>query len=165
MGIELIIAGLAAAAVLLVTIGLASRPPKDAVQTRLEQLVVQPKTLEEFELNQPFFERVMRPMVKRLSRVGSRGDQGGMIARTDAKLERAGYPGGLRGADWMGVKILAAIVGAILGFFLDWASAALHSARLRPGCRRDRLHGPGVLAGPAYPRPFDSHGAPATGRA
>ena len=93
---ELIIAGLAAAAVLLITIGFASRPPKDAVQTRLEQLVVQPKTLEEFELQQPFFERVMRPTIKRLSRVGSRGDQGGMIARTDAKLEKAGYPGGLR---------------------------------------------------------------------
>jgi tight adherence protein C len=121
MGIELIIAGLAAAAVILVTVGLASRPPKDAVQTRLEQLVVQPKTLEEYELQQPFFERVMRPMVKRLSRVGSRGDQGGMIARTDAKLEKAGYPGGLRGADWMGVKILVAIVGAILGFFLGLA--------------------------------------------
>jgi tight adherence protein C len=118
MGIELIIAGLAAAAVLLITIGFASRPPKDAVQTRLEQLVVQPKTLEEFELQQPFFERVMRPTIKRLSRVGSRGDQGGMIARTDAKLEKAGYPGGLRGADWMGVKVLFTIVGAILGFIL-----------------------------------------------
>ena len=100
---------------------LPSRPPKDAVQTRLEQLVVQPKTLEEFELQQPFFERVMRPTIKRLSRVGSRGDQGGMIARTDAKLEKAGYPGGLRGADWMGVKVLFAIVGAILGFILGLA--------------------------------------------
>jgi tight adherence protein C len=84
----------------------------------LEQLVVQPKSLEEFELQQPFAERVLRPLVKRLSRVGSRGDSGGMIARTDAKLEKAGYPGGLRGADWMGVKILSTIVFAILFFFL-----------------------------------------------
>ncbi len=166
MGIELIIAGLAAAAVLLITIGLASRPPKDAVQTRLEQLVVQPKTLEEFELQQPFFERVMRPMVKRLSRVGSRGDQGGMIARTDAKLEKAGYPGGLRGADWMGVKILGAIVGAILGFFLGLAIGGIAARlRLRPGWRRDWLHRPRVLARPAHPRAFDGHGPPAAGRA
>jgi tight adherence protein C len=61
---------------------------------------------------------VLRPLVKRLSRVGARGDQGGMIARTDAKLEKAGYPGGLRGADWMGVKILATIVVAVVFFFL-----------------------------------------------
>jgi tight adherence protein C len=115
---QLIIAALAAAAVLLITIGVSARPPKDAVQARLEQLVVQPKTLEEFELQQPFAERVLRPVVKRLSQVGRRGDQGGVIARTDAKLEKAGYPGGLRGADWMGVKLLATIVGAVALFFL-----------------------------------------------
>jgi tight adherence protein C len=115
---EIIIAALAAAAVLLITVGLAGRPGKDAVQTRLEQLVVQPKTLEEFELQQPFFERVMRPIIKRLARAARRGDQGGIIARTDSKLEKAGYPGGLRGADWMGVKILSTIVFTIIGFFL-----------------------------------------------
>jgi tight adherence protein C len=118
MPTEVIIAGLAAAAVLLITVGVTARPPKDAVQTRLEQLVAQPKTLEEFELQQPFFDRVMRPVIKRLSKVGGRGDQGGVIARTDAKLEKAGYPGGLRGADWMGVKILCVIVFAVIFFFL-----------------------------------------------
>ena len=41
-----------------------------------------------------------------------------MIARTDAKLEKAGYPGGLRGADWVGVKILGLIAFAILGLIL-----------------------------------------------
>ncbi len=115
---QILIAILAAVAVLLITYGIAARPSKDAVQARLEQLVVQPKTLEEYELGQPFFERTLRPLVKRLSKVGRRGDQGGIIARTDAKLEKAGYPGGLRGADWMGVKILVAIVFAILFFLL-----------------------------------------------
>lgn len=115
----ILIAGVAALAVLLVTYGFAARPPKDAVQARLEQLVVQPKTLEEFELQQPFFDRVLLPVVKRLSRLGrGSGDQGGMIARQDAKLEKAGYPGGLRGADWLGVKLLVAIVTAIALFFL-----------------------------------------------
>jgi tight adherence protein C len=113
---EMIIAAIAAAAVLLVTFGLAVRPPQDAVQQRLSQLVVAPQTLEEMELQQPFFERTMRPMVKRLSTLGRRGgaDQGGVIARTEARLERAGYPGGLRGADWVGVKLLVAIVLGIV---------------------------------------------------
>ncbi len=115
---QIIIAALAAVAVLLVTYGIAARPQQDAVQARLEQLVVQPKSLEEFELQQPFFDRVLRPIIKRLSRVGRSGEQGGMIARQDAKLEKAGYPGGLRGADWMGVKLLVAIVAAIGLFFL-----------------------------------------------
>jgi tight adherence protein C len=115
---EVLIAILAAGAVLLITYGVAARPSQDAVQARLDQLVVQPKTLEEFELQQPFFERVLRPIVRRLSKLGRRGDQGGMIARTDAKLEQAGYPGGLRGADWVGVKFLSAILLAIGLFFL-----------------------------------------------
>jgi len=114
----ILVAAIAALAVLLITIGLATRPGKDAVQQRLEQLVVQPKSLEEYELQAPFFERAIRPLVKRLARAGRRGDQGGIIARTDAKLEKAGYPGGLRGADWMGVKLLAAIAFAVLGFLL-----------------------------------------------
>jgi tight adherence protein C len=115
---QIIIAALAAIAVLLITYGVAARPKQDAVQARLEQLVVQPKSLEEFELEQPFFDRVLRPVIKRLSRVGRSGEQGGMIARQDAKLEKAGYPGGLRGADWMGVKLLVAIVAGIGLFFL-----------------------------------------------
>jgi tight adherence protein C len=115
----LLIAGLAAFAVLLITYGLAGRQSRDVVQQRLEQLVVQPKSLEEMELQQPLAERVLRPMIQRLSRVANRGDSGGLIARADAKLEKAGYPGGLRGADWMGVKILSTIVlGVAVGLIM-----------------------------------------------
>jgi tight adherence protein C len=115
----LVLGGLAAAAVLLITWGLAGRQSGDVVQQRLEQLVVQPKSLEEMELQQPFAERVFRPLIQRLSRLANRGDSGGVIARADAKLEKAGYPGGLRGADWMGVKILSTIVlGVAVGLLM-----------------------------------------------
>ncbi len=119
--LTLLIAAAAAAAVLVLTYGLAARPGRDVVQQRLDQLVTTPKSLEELELQQPLAERVLRPMVERLSRLGNRGESGGIIARADLKLEKAGYPGGLRGADWMGVKILAAIslgLGAALILFL-----------------------------------------------
>ena len=86
------------------------------MQARLSQLVVQPKTLEEMEMQQPFYERVMRPTIQRLARMGQRRQEGGMVAAVDAKLEKAGYPGGLRGADWIGVKLLSLIGFAILGF-------------------------------------------------
>jgi tight adherence protein C len=117
MSPEILIAILAAAAVLLITYGVAARPSEDAVQARLSQLVVQPKSLEEMEMDQPFYDRVMRPMIQRLSRAGRR-QEGGAIARIDAKLEKAGYPGGLRGADWVGVKLMALIGFAVLGFVL-----------------------------------------------
>jgi tight adherence protein C len=113
----ILIAILAGAAVLLITYGIAARPSEDAVQARLSQLVVQPKSLEEMEMQLPFSERIMRPMIQRLAKIGRRQD-GGMITRTDAKLEKAGYPGGLRGADWMGVKFLSLIGFSILFFAL-----------------------------------------------
>ena len=113
MGPEIVFAFFAAVAVLLVTYGLASKP-QDPVQQRLSQLVVQPRSLEEMELQAPLVERTLRPLVKRLARVGARRGQGGIIARTDAKLRKAGYPGNLRGADWMGVKLLSAIVFGVL---------------------------------------------------
>jgi tight adherence protein C len=114
---EMIIAALAAVAVLLIVYGIAARPSEDAVQARLSQLVVQPKSLEEMELQQPFYERVVRPVIQRLSRAGRR-QEGGVIQRIDAKLEKAGYPGGLRGADWVGVKLLALIGFGVLFFLL-----------------------------------------------
>lgn len=110
MPMPVLIGLIAAAAVIVLTYGLTAGPSKDAVQQRLEQLITAPKSLEEMELGQPLFERVMRPMVQRISKFANRGDQGGLIARTDLKLERAGYPGGLRGADWMGVKVLSTIL-------------------------------------------------------
>ncbi len=114
---ELLIAALAAGAVLLITFGMAARPSEDAVQARLSQLVVQPKSLEEMEMQLPVSERILRPMVQRLARAGKR-QEGGMVAKVDAKLQRAGYPGGLRGADWIGVKLLALIGFAVLFFVL-----------------------------------------------
>ena len=108
MGPEIVLAVIAAVAVLVIAWGLASRPA-DAVQQRLAQLSVQPKTLEEMELQAPLIERTLRPMVKRLARFGAKRQPGGVVGRIDARLRRAGYPGGLRGADWMGVKLLAAI--------------------------------------------------------
>ena len=117
MSPELLIAVLAAGAVLLITYGVAARPSEDAVQARLSQLVVAPRTIEEMELQQPFFERIVRPTIQRLARAGRR-QEGGMIARIDAKLERAGYPGGLRGADWIGVKLMSLIAFVVLFFLL-----------------------------------------------
>ncbi len=108
-----VIALLAAGAVLFLIFGTTSRPPKDAVQQRLEQLVVKPKTLEEAELELPFFERAIRPIVQRVSKMGRRGGGVNMIERAEERLHKAGYPGGLRGADWMGVKVLSSIVFAI----------------------------------------------------
>ena len=62
-----------------------------------------------------------------------------MIQRIDAKLERAGYPGGLRGADWVGVKLMSLIAFAVVFFLLG--TFVLGSPVARPADRRRRWRG------------------------
>ena len=66
--VPFIIAALAAGAILLIFVGLAGNPSVDPVQARLTQLgTMQAKNLEELELQQPLFERTIRPLMARLS--------------------------------------------------------------------------------------------------
>ena len=71
--IAIAVAALAAGGILLIVIGLAGSTPVDPVQARLTQLgTMQAKNLEELELQQPFVERTLRPLVARLSQSSSR---------------------------------------------------------------------------------------------
>ena len=79
---------------------------------------MQAKNLEELELQQPFIERTLRPLANRLSGTVSRVASTSFSDRTEKRLALAGNPGDLRVADWLGIKAIGAIVGAILFFFL-----------------------------------------------
>jgi tight adherence protein C len=102
--------------ILLLIVGLASGSPVDPVQARLTQLgSVQAKNLEELELQQPFAERTLRPLVARLSRMGGRLSKVSSTEVAEKRLAMAGNPGDLKLTDWMGVKILVSIaMGAIM---------------------------------------------------
>jgi tight adherence protein C len=117
--LPILIAAAAAGAILLIAFGLAGSSPVDPVQARLTQLgTMQAKNLEELELQAPFLERTLRPLAAglsgRLSRVASSSFQ----ERTEKRLALAGNPGNLRVADWLGIKAVAAIIGALLFAFL-----------------------------------------------
>ncbi len=117
--LPIIIAAVAAGAILLIVFGLAGSSPVDPVQARLTQLgTMQAKNLEELELQQPFIERTLRPLAARLSGRMSRMASVSFSEKTERRLAMAGNPGDLRVADWLGIKAIAAIIGAILFFFL-----------------------------------------------
>jgi tight adherence protein C len=95
---------------LLMFIGLASAKPVDPVQARLTQLgSFQARNLEELELQQPFTERTLRPLIARLSTIGSRLSSASSTTTAEKRLAMAGNPGDLKLTDWMGVKMLVAI--------------------------------------------------------
>src|SRR3954467_395891 len=117
--IAILVAGLAAAGILLIVFGLAGSTPVDPVQARLTQLgSMQAKNLEELELQAPFSERTLRPIVAGLSERSNRVASSSVRATTEKRLALAGNPGDLRVADWLGIKVVGAVVGAILFFFL-----------------------------------------------
>jgi tight adherence protein C len=117
--LPIIIAAVAAGAVLLIVFALTSSAPVDPVQARLTQLgTMTAKNLEELELQAPFVERTIRPLVSRLSGSVSRVASSSFTERTEKRLALAGNPGDLRVADWLGIKAVGTIVGAILFFFL-----------------------------------------------
>jgi tight adherence protein C len=114
-----IIAGAAAIGILLVVIGLTSRPSIDPVQARLTQLgSMQAKNLEELELQAPFVERTMRPLINRLSGSASRYTSQSFTESTEKRLALAGNPNDLRVADWLGIKVVGAVVGGIVLFLV-----------------------------------------------
>lgn len=115
----ILVAALAAGAVLLIVFALTSSAPVDPVQARLTQLgSMQVKNLEELELQAPFVERTLRPLVKRLSGSVSRVTSSNFTERTEKRLALAGNPGDMRVADWLGIKAIGTIVGGILFFLL-----------------------------------------------
>src|SRR3990172_6090812 len=114
----ILIAALAAGGILLIFLGLAGGKNGDPVRARLAQLgTMQAKNLEELELQQPFVERTLRPLAQRLSGSMSRVTSASFSERTEKRLALAGNPGDLRVADWIGIKSIVAILGAILFFF------------------------------------------------
>jgi len=105
--------------ILLLVVGLTSGAPVDPVQARLTQLGnVQARNLEELELQLPFAERTLRPLVGRLSRMGGRLGNASSAETIEKRLAMAGNPGDLRLTDWMGVKLLAAIAIGVIAFLL-----------------------------------------------
>jgi tight adherence protein C len=117
--LPVIVGGVAAFAILLIALGLAGSAPVDPVQARLTQLgTMQAKNLEELELQQPFLERTLRPLAANLSGYVARITSQSFTERTEKRLALAGHPGNLRVGDWLGVKAIGTIVGAILFFLI-----------------------------------------------
>jgi tight adherence protein C len=124
--LPLVVAAAAAGAILLIFLGMLGGAPVDPVQARLTQLgTMQAKNLEELELQLPFIERTLRPLVSRLSNSVSRVASSSFQERTEKRLALAGNPGNLRVADWLGIKAVAAIVGAIIFFLLFFVAGVL----------------------------------------
>ncbi|MGI9148901.1 MAG: type II secretion system F family protein [Chloroflexota bacterium] len=120
---------LAGLGVALVAIGLyLPRTGKDIVAERLAAVKHRPSSLEDLELRQPFAERVLRPFIRQLAealtrfhRSRSKNPKDNQFKGTEGvqrKLALAGNPYRWTPADFLGVKVFAALVLGGALFFL-----------------------------------------------
>jgi tight adherence protein C len=108
----MIVAAVAAVSVLLIAVGLAGSRQEDPLKARLNQLgQMTAKDLQELELQQPFFDRTIKPLAGRLSGAVGRITSSSFTERTEKRLAMAGNPGDMKVADWLGIKAIAAGVG------------------------------------------------------
>src|SRR5437868_5859142 len=117
--LAVLVAAAAAGAVLLLFVGFAGNTAVDPVQARLTQLgTMQARNLEELELQQPFFERTIRPLAARLSGAVQRITSASFVANTQKRLAMAGNPADLSVTDWLGMKAVFALIFAGIGLLL-----------------------------------------------
>jgi tight adherence protein C len=115
----IIVAAVAAVAVLMIAFGLAGSRQEDPLRARLNQLgQMTAKDLQELELQQPFFDRTIKPLAGRLSGAVARVTSSSFSERTEKRLAMAGNPGDMKVADWLGIKAIGAGVGFGVMFIL-----------------------------------------------
>lgn len=100
-----------------------SRPPEeDDLATRLSSYSARPPSLEEIEMQKPFSERMIKPLMEKLSaRVASMTPEKS-LEQIRTSLEAAGNPNNLTVADFLGLQGFAALVGVGAAFLLTSGS-------------------------------------------
>ncbi len=120
--LALIVALLAGSSIALIFVGLALTRRENPVQERLNRYGGrQPRTLEEIELQVPFQDRAIKPIIQTMSGFVMRFAPQRNIEALQQKLDMAGNPNDWTPAEFMGVRGLSALVtGAVPGvlFFL-----------------------------------------------
>ncbi len=91
----------------------------DVIEARLAEYIENPISLEKLELEQPFNERVLKPLVGFFARIMGAVTPRRTQERLRRNLQMAGHPNGLQAGDFLALRLLAAILlGGIVLFLL-----------------------------------------------
>ena len=121
-------AGIIALVVLLVGatlfLVLRGRGSNQNLDDRLEEMATlgQPISLEKLELSQPFTERVIKPMMQSLSALIQRTTPQQLLEQARHQLEMAGVINKIKPAQFVGIRLVTTVVGAIVGIILAGSS-------------------------------------------
>ena len=94
------------------------------IEERLTQFAERPASLEELELQQPFYDRVIRPMVSGITRTLGKLTPAQGMEKLRQQLVLAGNPYSMGTAEFMGARVMAMVILAGVTFFLTIIMAA-----------------------------------------
>ncbi len=83
---------------------------EDLLEKRLADYIDQPISLEKLELELPFSERILKPLLKRFAGFGQAMTPAKTVERLRRNLAIAGNPNGLQPTDFMGLRVVALLV-------------------------------------------------------
>ncbi len=104
--------------VVLVIFGLRGGSGEDEIADRLAQFAERPLTLEEIELQKPFQERVLAPLMNNLSTRISRFMPRQVMENLSKRLEQAGNPGNMQAGTFMILQLASTVIVALLAWFI-----------------------------------------------
>jgi len=111
--------------IIIIFVGLASRPRVDVVEERLGEFATrQPTTLEEIELAEPFSERVIKPMLRTIASVLGRFTPRRNIENIQHNLDLAGNPYGWSPIEFTGLRLTCLLICGGLFLGLMFATGA-----------------------------------------
>jgi len=121
--IVLVLVGIISGAVMLVVVGIrkAKSQEDDPLAERLAAYSQRGETvsLEELELSQPFYQRVVMPIMHRLGEISSRFTPQHVVEQTRIRLEMAGNPGRMDASTFMFLHFVSAGIFGGLIFMLS----------------------------------------------
>lgn len=137
---------------LVVIIGLAQSRRSDTIESRLEEFgaLERPPTLEELELSQPFSERILLPVLEKLAQFAMRFTPQKTLETTQHQLDLAGGFHGWGPAQFLGVRMLMALLLGGLGIVVVVTSksmATLHRFALAGTGFGLGYYMPGIMLG------------------
>jgi tight adherence protein C len=118
LGIIVAIGAVGVSVVVAMLVGRRDRSPS-AIEKRLAEYAESPVSLDTLELEQPFSERVLKPILARCAKMVLGVTPQKSMERLARNLQIAGNPNGMQPADFMGLRVLASfLMGGLLTFLL-----------------------------------------------
>lgn len=104
--------------VMIVVLGFVQSRQSATIEGRLSTFTEVPKTLEEMELELPFSQRVLQPMVQQMLTAFGKASPTKNAGKIKRNLEQAGNPSGLTPTSFVGVRVAVGLIGLAIGFYM-----------------------------------------------